>query len=100
MNADVGPAFQVRDSSDLDLDGVSTRKPLSGMPVVRLDRCSGAVVRGSKAVAGTGTFLSVPAGELKSVALEGNALSSARQATEESATDFWQAPPPPGAKKK
>jgi polygalacturonase len=100
MNADVGPAFQVRDSSDLDLDGVSTRKPLPGMPVVRLDRCPGAVVRGSKAVAGTGTFLSVPAGELKSVALEGNALGSARQATEESATDFWQAPPPPAAKKK
>jgi len=89
MNADVGPAFQVRDSTDLDLDGVSTRKPLPAMPVVRLDRCPGAIVRGSRAVAGTGTFLSVPQGELKSVALEGNALGSARQATEESVTNFW-----------
>jgi hypothetical protein len=98
MNPDVGPAFQVRDSIDLDLDGVSTRKPLPEMPVVRLDRCPGAVVRG-RAVAGTGTFLSMPPGELKSVVLEGNALGK------ESATDFWQAlarPPasPPAAKKK
>jgi len=100
MNADVGPAFQVRDSNDLDLDGVSTRELLPEMPVVRLDRCPGAVVRGSRAVAGTGTFLSVPPGELKSVVLEGNALGSARKAAEESATDFWQAPPAPAAKKK
>jgi hypothetical protein len=99
MNPDVGPAFQVRDSTDLNLDGVSTRKALPEMPVVRLDRCPGAVVRGI-AVAGTGTFLSMPPGGLKSVALEGNALGGARKATEESATDFWQAPPPPAAKKK
>jgi polygalacturonase len=99
MNPDVGPAFQVRDSTDLNLDGVSTRKPLPEMPVVRLDRCPGAVVRGI-AVAGTGTFLSMPPGGLRSIALEGNALGGARKATEESATDFWQTPPPPAAKKK
>jgi hypothetical protein len=102
MNADVGPAFQVRDSLDLDLNGVSTRQPLPEMPVVRLDRCPGAVVRG-RAVVGTGIFLSVPPGGLKSVVLEGNALGSARKATEESVTDFWRVPaaaPPPAAKKK
>jgi hypothetical protein len=100
MNPDVGPAFQVRDSSELELDGVSTRKPLPEMPVVRLDRCPGAVVRG-RTGAGTGTFLSVPPGGLKSVALEGNGLGSARKAAEESAIDFWQAPAPaPAAKKK
>jgi hypothetical protein len=93
INADVGPAFQVRDSSDLDLDGVSTRKPLPETPVVRLDRCPGAVVRG-RAVAGTDTFLSMPPGGLKSVVLEGNALAK------ESVTNFWQTPPPPAAKKK
>jgi polygalacturonase len=94
IDTEVGPAFQVRDSTELNLDGVSTRKPLPEMPVVRLDRCPGAVVRG-RAVAGTGTFLSMPPGGLKSVVLEGNALSK------ESATDFWQAPAPlPAAKKK
>jgi polygalacturonase len=89
MNADVGPAFQVRDSIDLDLDGVSTRKPLPGMPVVRLDRCPGAVVRGSKAVAGTGTFLSTALGELKNIVLEGNSLTGARTATAEAVANFW-----------
>lgn len=85
VNADGGPAFLVRDSKELELDGVSTRKPLPGTPVIRLDRCPGALVRGSKAFAGTGTFLSVAPGELKNVVLVGNALGSARKATEEAA---------------
>jgi polygalacturonase len=85
VNADSGPAFLVQDSKDLELDGVSTRKPLPAIPVIRLDRCPGAIVRDSRAFAGTDTFLSVGAGELQNVVLEGNALGSARKATEESA---------------
>jgi polygalacturonase len=92
MNAEDGPAFLIRDSQDLELDGVSTRKPAAGSPVIRLDRCPGAVVRGSRAFPGTGTFLSVAPGEMKGVALEGNALGSARNATEEAPTDFWRPP--------
>jgi hypothetical protein len=92
MNAEAGTAFLIRDSKDLELDGVSTRKPVPGSPVIRLDRCTGAVVRGSRAVTGTGTFLSVAPGELKNVVLEGNALGSARRATEEASTDFWRTP--------
>jgi hypothetical protein len=102
VNAASGPAFLIRDSKELELDGVSTRRPLAGVPVMRIDRCPGAVVRGSKASEGTGTFLSVGPGELKGIALEGNALGGARKATEEAATDFWQAPAPvgtPAAKK-
>jgi hypothetical protein len=95
MDAEAGPAFLIRDSGDLELDGVSTRKPLPGSPVIRLDRCPDAVVRGSRAFTGTGTFLSVAPGELKRVVLEGNALGSARKATEEASTDFWQAPRAP-----
>ena len=83
VNADSGPAFLVQDSKGLELDGVSTRKPLAGTPVIRLDRCPGAIVRASRAFADTDTFLSVAPGELKSVVLEGNALGSARKATEE-----------------
>jgi polygalacturonase len=92
MNAEAGPAFLIRDSRDLELDGVSTRKPLPGSPVIRLDRCRDAVVRGSRAVAGTGTFLSVAPGELKNVVLESNALGNARRATEEASSDFWRTP--------
>ena len=83
MNADGGPAFLVQDSKELELDGVSTRKPLTDAPVIRLERCPGAIMRDSQAFAGTGTFLSVAPGELKGVVLEGNVLDGARQATEE-----------------
>jgi len=91
VNADSGPAFLVRDSRDLELDGVATRKPLADTPVIRLDRCPGAIVRGSRAFPGTGTFISVAPGELKSTVLEGNALAGARKASEEAAADFWSA---------
>jgi polygalacturonase len=85
VNADSGPAFLIHDSTELELDGVSTRKPLAGAPVVRLDRCHGAIVRNSRAFAGTDTFLSVGPGELDNVVLKGNALDSARKAREETA---------------
>jgi hypothetical protein len=89
VNADSGPAFLIRDSKELELDGVSTREPLADVPVIRLDRCPGAIVRGSRAFAGTGTFLSAALGELKNMVLEGNTFTSARTATAEAATDFW-----------
>jgi hypothetical protein len=85
VNADSGPTFLIRNSKDLELDGVSTRQPLAGVPVVRLDRCPGAIVRASRAFAGTGTFLSTPPGELKDIVLQGNVLDSAQKPTEESA---------------
>ena len=83
VNAESGPAFLVRDSKELEFDGVSTRQPLAGTPVVRFDRCPGAIVRGSRAFAGTDTFLSVGPRELKSVTLVGNVFDSAKKATEE-----------------
>jgi hypothetical protein len=79
-----GTAYVLRDAKDLELDGVTTRKPLPNAPVIRLDRCPGAIVRNSRAFSGTGTFLSVGPGELKSTVLVGNALSRARKAAEES----------------
>ena len=88
MDADAGPAFLIRDSAELELDGVATRRSAPGAPVVRLDHCPGAVVRNSKAY-GTGTFLSTGPGELKHIVLEGNALGRAAMATEESPIDFW-----------
>ncbi|SPE42781.1 Glycoside hydrolase, family 28 [Candidatus Sulfopaludibacter sp. SbA3] len=90
IDAEQGPAFLVRDSRELDLDGVTTRKPLAQMPVIRLDHCPGALIRGAKAFAGTGSFLSVAPGELKTVVLESNALGDAKKATEESVGNFWR----------
>jgi hypothetical protein len=83
VNAASGPAFLVKDSKELELDGVSSRKPLAGVPVIRLEHCPGAIVRNSRAFAGTGTFLSALPGELKSIILQGDIFDSAQKATEE-----------------
>jgi polygalacturonase len=88
INAESGPAFLVRDSKELELDNVSSREPLKNVPVIRLERCPGAVVRNSKAFAGTGTFLSVASGESKKLSLEGDVLDSAKKPVEETAGDF------------
>jgi hypothetical protein len=84
VNADSEPAFLVQDSQQLELDGVSTDRPLPQTPVLRLDRCPGAILRDSRAPRGTDTFLSVAPGELSGVVLEGNVFADARRPTEES----------------
>lgn len=94
VNADSGVAFLVRNGKELELHDVSTRTPSAGFPVIRLDACPGAVVRNSKAFAGTTTFLSTAPGELKKVMLEGNTLGVALQPTEEKALEFWQTTEP------
>jgi polygalacturonase len=91
VNPERGPAFLIRDSKDLLLDDVTTRKPLAGMPVVRLDRCPGAIVRNSRAFPGTGVFLSLNPSELKEIVLKDNALGLAKQGTEEAAGSYWPA---------
>jgi polygalacturonase len=87
VNAEDGPAFLVRDSKELELDDVSTCQPLTNAPVVRLERCPGAIVQSSRAFTGTGTFLSTPPGELKAMILEGNTLGNAKISTEETTGD-------------
>jgi polygalacturonase len=94
LSVETGPAFLVKDSQELEFDHVSSRKPAADAPVVRLDRCPGAVVRDSRAFAGTGTFLSVGVGELKNVAMQGLATSSAKKSAEEAAKNFWTADEP------
>jgi polygalacturonase len=88
INAEKGLPFQIRDSKNLELDDVTTRKPNAGEPVIRLDHCPGAIVRNSRAFEGTGAFLSAVPGELKHIVLEGNALGEAKTPTEESANDY------------
>jgi hypothetical protein len=85
INADSGVAFFVWNSTELELDGVATRKPSLEAPLIRLDNCPGTIIRNCHVLAGTGTFLSVAPGELKNVLLEGNVINTAHQASEESA---------------
>jgi polygalacturonase len=95
INTKNGPAFLIRDSTDLLLHSVTTREPNADSPVVRLDATPGAIVRGSRAFRGTGAFLSTGPGELKSIVLEGNVLTGSSQPTVENKADFWKAPEPP-----
>jgi polygalacturonase len=88
MDAESGPAFQLHDTKELQLDNVSSRAPLTDAPVIRLDHCPGTIVRDCQAFTGTGTFLSVAPGESKELTLEGNALDSAKEKVEEAPGDF------------
>jgi hypothetical protein len=85
LNPDSGPAFTAVHATNLELDHVTTRKPLPREPVVRLEDAPAAILRDSKAFPDTGVFLSVPVGELKSVILQGNVLGNAHTPTQESA---------------
>jgi len=88
MEAESGPAFLVHDAKELELDNVSSRTLLKNTPVIRLERCPGAVVRDCRAFTGTGTFLSVAPGESKDLTLDDNVLNSTKNPVEEATGDF------------
>lgn len=92
VNALDGPAFVLRDSKNLQLDNIESPSPSKNNPVVRIENCSCAVLRNSRAFEGTGTFLSVKPGEAKGLVLENNVLSDAKQAVEESIQGVPEAP--------
>jgi polygalacturonase len=78
VDAAEGPAFLIRDSSDLELDRVETANVLPSTPVIRLDRVARAQIQPSRELPGTGTFLS----------------------TGESSIDYWQAIDSPDRERK
>ena len=85
-----GIPFLIRDSSELDLDGVQTRAPKADTPVVRLDRSKDVTLRNSIAWQGTGVFLSV-APEMKSAVTElSNTMKAAATAVKEESLDPWK----------
>ncbi len=85
INAAAGPAFLIRDSSQLSLDGIQTRRPQANTPVVRLDNCRKTSLRSSNTWEGTGTFLSVAPGQAKTIAMQGNDFSAV-----EETLDLWK----------
>ena len=82
LNVESGPAFRMTHSTNLLFDDVSTRTPIQGTPVIRLESTPGAVIRNSRAFPGTGVFLSMPDGELSGIALQANLVENAETATE------------------
>jgi hypothetical protein len=83
LNAERGPVFGIDASTNLELDEIASRTPLAGTPVLRLTHSAGAVLRNSRAFAGTDVFLSTGPGELKTIHLESNVLDNAKTPTEE-----------------
>jgi polygalacturonase len=90
IDAETGIPFLIRDSTGLDLDGVQTRSPKAGAPVVRLDRTKGATVRNSIAWNNTGVFLSLAPGMKSDVVMVGNNLNAAATASKEEEVDPWK----------
>lgn len=88
VDAAEGPAFLIRDSNGLTMEGVE-RRSVGAAPVIRLDRCEGAIVRASRAWAGTDVFLSEKPGAAAAL-LEGDSLSEANRARIVSDEDFWK----------
>ena len=95
INTESGPAFLVRNSKDLILDGVSTRLPHVDAPVIRIDSSPGAVVMNSKAYEGTHTFISTGIKQLKDIVMVGNVTNNAKKITDEFDNDFWTVQEPP-----
>ena len=90
LDVEGGVPFLIRDAENLDIDGVQTRAPKSGQPVVRIDSAKNVTFRNNIAWPGTGIFLSI-APEIKSqVMLLNNNLGAAATATKEEAGDFWK----------
>jgi polygalacturonase len=83
VDGDSGPAFEINAAQNLLLDDVTSRKPVTGSPVLRITASPGAILRDSHAFPNTSVFLSVGAGELKSAHLAGNILDNAKVSTEE-----------------
>lgn len=83
-----GIPFLIRDSTELDLDGVQARNPKPGVPVVRLDRSKGVSLRNSIAWPGTEVFLSMAPG--MKIFLAANDFGAAASASKEEEADHWK----------
>ncbi len=88
INAEDGIPFLIRDAADLDLDGVQTREPKAGVPVVRLDRAKIVTLRNSIAWPGTDLFLSMAPG--MKVTMLSDDFSGAKTPAREEAGDYWK----------
>jgi polygalacturonase len=83
VSSDKGPSMKIDSASGLLLDDITSSKPLADEPVLRLTASRGTILRDSRAFSGTGVFLSVGAGELKTIHQLGNLLENAKTPSEE-----------------
>ncbi|MFZ2148201.1 MAG: glycoside hydrolase family 28 protein [Sedimentisphaerales bacterium] len=77
VNTNKGPAFDIRNCRNLELDGIKTTNPRADEPVVRMENVQDAFIHGCKAFPGTGNFLELSGKTTKDILLVGNQLSAA-----------------------
>jgi hypothetical protein len=82
VNPDQGPAYLIRNSEMVLMDGTE-RRVASAAPVIRLDNCSGVTVRGARQWPGTDLLLSEKAGTKQRATLDAGTRA-------ESDEDFWK----------
>jgi len=78
VNANKGPAFDIRNCKNIELNGIKTTKPLADEPVVRMENVQDAFIHGCRAFPGTGSFLELKGKTTKNILLVGNHLSDAQ----------------------
>ncbi|MHC4508353.1 MAG: glycoside hydrolase family 28 protein [Planctomycetota bacterium] len=78
VDADRGPAFEIKNCKDVELRAVKSTNPQADEPVVRLENVQDAFIRGCRAYPGTGSFLELEGKMTRGITLIGNELSAAR----------------------
>jgi len=78
VNTNKGPAFDIRNCKNIELNGIKTTKPLADEPVVRMENVQDAFIHGCRAFPGTGSFLELRGKTTKDILLVGNNLSDAK----------------------
>jgi hypothetical protein len=79
VNGQLGAAFHLIDSADVELSGCTSHTPDSAAPIVQLDHVDHAFVHGCRAHAGTSAFLRVTGERSAGIVLRGNQLARASQ---------------------
>jgi polygalacturonase len=82
VDTESGPAFSATATDGLELDGVKTMNPHSGIPMIQLAQVKNAFIHDCVATPGTETFLQTDEASAGNVSLEGNNLKAARIAVE------------------
>ena len=77
VNTNKGPAFDIRNCKNLELNGIKTTNPRADDPVLRMENVQDAFIHGCKAFPGTGSFLELKGKTTKDILLVGNQLSAA-----------------------
>jgi hypothetical protein len=85
IDPESGPAFLIRNSRELTMTATE-RRVGSAAPVIRLDDCSGVVIRGSRLWPGNAVLLSEKPGEKAAL----DSFSGDAGARVEVAGDFWK----------